>query len=57
MNRQELLEAYVDRLLENMSTKDLMRLVGDQLEESLSNYSEAELIAEVEEYYPDLLEG
>jgi len=57
MNRQELLEAYVDRLLENMSTKDLMRLVGDQLEESLSNYSESELIAEIEEYYPDLLEG
>jgi len=57
MNRQELLEAYVDRLLENMSTKDLMRLVGDQLEESFSSLSDEELIAEVEEYYPDLLEG
>ena len=56
MNRQELLEAYVDRLLENMSTKDLMRLVGDQLEESFSSLSDEELIAEVEEYYPDLLE-
>jgi len=57
MNRQELLEAYVDRLLENMSTKDLMRLVGDQLEESFSSLSDEELIAEVEEYYPELLEG
>jgi len=56
MNRQELLEAYVDRLLENMSTKDLMRLVGDQLEESFSSLSDEELIAEVEEYYPELLE-
>jgi len=57
MNRQELLEAYVDRLLENMSTKDLMRIVGDQIEENLSGYSDEELIAEVSEYYPELIEG
>jgi len=57
MNRTELLEAYIDRILENMSTKDLMRIVGDQIEENLSGYSDEELIAEVEEYYPELLEG
>ena len=56
MNRQELLDAYIDRLLDNMSTKDLMRLVGDQIEENLSGYSDEELIAEVSEYYPDLIE-
>lgn len=55
MNRQELLDAYIDRILDNMSTKDLMRMVGDQLEESLESYSDEELIAEVEEYYPELL--
>ena len=57
MNRQELLDAYIDRILDNMSTKDLMRIVGDQIEENLSSYSDEELIAEVEEYYPELLEG
>lgn len=56
-NRQELVEAYVDRILDNMSTKDLMRIVGDQLEENLTSYSDEELISEVEEYYPELLEG
>jgi hypothetical protein len=56
MNRQELLEAYIDRILDNMSTKDLMRLVGDQIEDNLSGYTDEELIAEVEEYYPELLE-
>jgi len=56
MNRTELLDAYIDRILDNMSTKDLMRLVGDQIEENLSGYSDEELIAEVEEYYPELLE-
>jgi len=57
MNRQELIENYVDRILEGMSTKDLMRIVGDQLEENFSTYSDEELITEVEEYYPDLLES
>ena len=56
MNRQELLDAYIDRILDNMSTKDLMRIVGDQIEESLSDYTDEELISEVEEYYPELLE-
>ena len=56
MNRQELLEAYVDRILDNMSTKDLMRIVGDQIEENLESYTDEELIAEVQEYYPELIE-
>ena len=56
MNRQELLDAYIDRILDNMSTKDLMRIVGDQIEENLSSYSDDELISEVSEYYPELLE-
>lgn len=56
MNRIELTEAYIDRVLDNMSTKDLMRIVGDQLEENLFHYTDEELISEIEEYYPDLLE-
>jgi hypothetical protein len=55
MNRQELLEAYIDRILDNMSTKDLMRIVGDQIEDDLSSYTDEELIAEVQEYYPELI--
>jgi hypothetical protein len=56
MNRQELLDAYIDCILDNMSTKDLMRIVADQIEENLSSYTDEELIAEVEDYYPELLE-
>ena len=55
-DREALVEAYIDRLLDNMSTKDLLRIVGDQMEENLTSYSDEELIAEVEEYYPDLIE-
>ena len=57
INRDELISNYVDRILDNMSTKDLMRIVGDQLEENFASYSDEELIGEVEEYYPELLEG
>ena len=55
-DRQALVEAYIDRLLDNMSTKDLLQIVGDQMEENLTSYTDEELISEVESYYPDLLE-
>jgi hypothetical protein len=56
INREQLIRDYVDQVLDNMSTKDLMQIVGDQLEENLSSYSDEELITEVEEYYPELLD-
>lgn len=55
-DRESLISDYIDRVLDNMSTKDLMRIVGDQLEENLSSYSDEELLTEVSEYYPELLE-
>jgi hypothetical protein len=55
INRNQLVQEYIDRVLDNMSTKDLMRIVGDQLEENLSAYTDEELIAEVTDYYPELL--
>ena len=55
-DRTALVEAYIDRLLDNMTTKDLIRIVGDQMEENLTSYTDEELISEVSDYYPDLLE-
>jgi len=55
-DREALVEAYIDRLLDNMSTKDLLRIVGEQMEENLISYTDEELISEVSDYYPDLLE-
>jgi len=55
-DRQALVEAYIDRLLDNMSTKDLLCIVGDQMEENIASYTDEELISEVESYYPDLLD-
>jgi len=55
LDRNSLIEEYIDRVLDNMSTKDLMRIVGDQIEENLSSYSDDELVDEIREYYPELL--
>jgi hypothetical protein len=54
-NRQALLNAYIDRILDDMSTKDLMRIVGDYIEDNLSEYTDAQLITEIENDYPELL--
>jgi len=56
-DRNQLIQDYVDRVLDNMSTKDLMRIVGEQLEENLGSYSDEELISEVQEYYHELIEN
>jgi hypothetical protein len=56
IDREELTQAYIDRVIDNMNTKDLVRIVWEQLEENLALYSEQELISEVSDYYPDLLE-
>jgi len=56
INRNALIQDYIDRVIDNMSTKDLVRIVWEQLEENLSFYTEEELISEVSDYYPELLE-
>jgi hypothetical protein len=57
MNRNELQETYIHQLIDGMDHKTMYQFVYDSLDDSLSKYSEAELITEVEEHYPELLEG
>ena len=56
MNRNELQEEYIHQLIDGMDFKTMEQFVYDTLDESLSKYSEAELITEVEDFYPELLE-
>ena len=56
MNRTDLQESYIQQLIEGMDYKTMERFVYDSLNDNLSAYSEAELITEIEEYYPELLE-
>lgn len=56
MNRSELQDALVQQMLDDMDLKTLTCLCYDFLSEGYDKYSENELIAEVEQYYPELLE-
>ena len=57
IDRDELQDAYINEIIDGMDIKDLMRIVYDNLEQNLDQYSVDELIGEVKEYYPHLLEG
>lgn len=56
IDRDELQASYIDRIIDGMDLKDLIALVYDQLDNNLDKYTVSELIEEVEQYYPDLLE-
>ena len=57
INRDELQDAYIERIIDGMDHKDLWQYVYDSLEQNFERYSVQELTAEVEEYYPDLLDS
>ena len=56
MNRQELQDNMINQILDDMDIKTMMAILYDNMSESYDKYSDKELIAEVEEYYPHLLE-
>ena len=56
IDRDELQDAYIERIIDGMDHKNLWQYVYDSLEQNFERYSVDELIAEVEAYYPDLLE-
>ena len=56
VDRDELQNDYIERIIDGMDHKCLWQYVYDSLEQNFERYSVDELIAEVEEYYPDLLE-
>ena len=56
IDRDKLQDAYINEIIDGMDIKDLMRIVYDNIEQNLDQYSVDELIEEVQEYYPHLLE-
>ena len=56
IDRDELQQNMIDTIVDDMDLKTLMQLVAEQLDNNYDDYTVDQLIAEVEEYYPDLLE-
>ena len=55
IDRDQLQYAMINQILDDMDIKTIMAILYDNMSESYDKYSVDELIAEVEEYYPDLL--
>ena len=56
MNRQELQQELINNTLDGMDFKTMMAILYDNMSESYDKYSDAELLEEVKEYYPHILE-
>ena len=56
IDRDSLQENYVETIIDGMDHKDMYAFVKDNLNDHLDKYSVDELIQEVEDYYPELLE-
>ena len=56
IDRDKLQSVYVNSIVDGMDWKTMEQYVHDNLNESLDDYTLEELITEVEDYYPELLE-
>ena len=56
IDRDQLQDNMIQQILDDMDIKTMMAILYDNMSESYDKYSVDELIAEVEEYYPHLLE-
>ena len=57
VDRDELQDQYINAIIDGMDLNDLTRLAYEYLESNLEKYTVDELITEVEDYYPELLEN
>ena len=56
IDRDELQEAYVTSIVDGMDWKTMEQFVYDTLNDNLDKYTVDELIEEVKDYYPEMLE-
>ena len=56
IDRDQLQEAYNESIIDGMDHKTMYQFVYDSLSGNLDDYTVEELITEVEDYYPELLQ-
>jgi hypothetical protein len=57
IDRDQLIEDYIQQIIEGMDIKSMERFVYDTMLENLTDYTDEELLTEVTDYYPELLEN
>ena len=56
MNRSELQQQLIDEMIDGLDYKTMWQILDSYMNESYDKYSDEELMEEVKEYYPELLE-
>ena len=56
VDRDQLQDDLITRIIDGMDEQGLEQLAYDYLNDNYDKYSIDEIIAEVEEYYPDIIE-
>jgi len=56
IDRDKLQDNLINQILDDMDIKTMMAILYDQMDENFDKYSVDELIEEVKEYYPHILE-
>ena len=56
MNRSELQQQLVNEMIDGMDHKTMWRILDSYMMESYDKYTDEELMEEVKEYYPHILE-
>ena len=54
--RDMIQDDYISRIIDGMSMAELCQYMFDKLSEELNELSDEQLLEQVSEYYPDLLE-
>jgi hypothetical protein len=54
--REVVQDVYISRIMDGMSIQELCQYMFDKLTEELDELSDEQLLEQVSEYYPDLLE-
>jgi len=57
IDRDQLIEDYIQQMIEGMDYKTMERFVYDTMLENLTDYTDEELLTEVTDYCPELLEN
>jgi len=57
IDRDQLQDQLIQQILDDMDMKCLLQMCYDMMDQNYDSYSIDELITEVKEYYPELLES
>ena len=56
-NRNKIISEYVTKIIYSMDTNTVCEVLADYIRNSKDEYTDEQLITEILEYYPELLES